>query len=51
MNLFRRIKKHKGEQQLRSCCVEDYPGHEEDIENLRKFFKVCVDRKLGLWGW
>lgn len=38
-------------QKLKLCRHEDYQGHEEDIENLRKFFKVCVERKLGLWGW
>lgn len=28
-----------------------YSMSESDIINLRKFFKVCADRKLGLFGW
>lgn len=36
---------------LKSCRMEDCPGHEEDIENLKRFLKVCVDRELGLVGW
>ena len=38
-------------QKLTSCRREDYPGREEDIDNLRRFFGICVDRKLGLFGW
>ena len=30
-------------QKLMSRRQEDYPGCDEVTENLRKFFKVCVD--------
>lgn len=38
-------------QKLRSCNLSDHPDREDDIKNLRRFFKVCMDRSLGLHGW
>ena len=38
-------------QKLKSVNSSDYPGQEDDIENLRRFFKVCIDKNLGLYGW
>jgi hypothetical protein len=35
-------------QKFTSCQLGNFPGQEESIRNLTKFFKVCVDRHLGL---
>lgn len=38
-------------QKLESCNLSDYPEHVDEVINLRRFFKVCVDRNLGLHSW
>ena len=38
-------------QKLESCNLSDYPERVDEVMNLRRFFKVCVDRNLGLYGW
>jgi len=38
-------------EKLKFCHLKDFPGKEQDILELRKFFKVCVQRHLGLAAW
>jgi len=38
-------------EKLKACNLDDFPDKEWDIANLRKFFEVCVQRRLGLAGW
>jgi hypothetical protein len=35
-------------EKLEACNLDDFPDKEWDIVELRKFFKVCVQRHLGL---
>ena len=44
---------------MRDCNPDDFTGRgdyrfgelESQIDNLRKFFKVCAERNLGIASW